>query len=151
MRVERTIFGEHLSSKNLVALMSIAEFVELEAGEYLFREGEENHNVYVLLDGQLDLTMTVPGRGAQRILSLGTGELVAWSAVLGSGIMTCSAICMQSAQLIAINSKAIESMLQVDHEFGFEFMKMTASALAKRLTATRLQLLDLFAPNHGKR
>jgi hypothetical protein len=36
--------------------------------------------------------------------------------------------------------------MQSDHEFGYQFMRLLSMALAQRLTATRLQLLDLFAP-----
>ena len=100
-RLEQTIFGDFLSPANLMKLVSIAEFIELQSGQYLFREGQENHKVFVLLEGQLDLTMTVPGRGPTRILTLGPGELVAWSAILGEGIMTSSANCVEPAQLIA--------------------------------------------------
>jgi CRP-like cAMP-binding protein len=60
--------------------------------------------------------------------------------------MTCSALCIRDAQLIAIDAKALELRIQQDHEFGYQFMRMLAKALAQRLTATRLQLLDLFAP-----
>ncbi len=146
-RLVQTIFGDFLSHANLTKLVSIAEFVELQAGHYLFREGQQNHKVFVLLEGHLDLTMTVPGRGPTRILTLGPGELVAWSAILGEGIMTSSAICVERAQLIAVDCKSVLEMIESDSEFGCEFMKMTATALAKRLLATRLQMLDLFAPN----
>ncbi len=147
-RLEQTIFGDFLSPANLMKLVSIAEFKELQSGQYLFREGQENHRVFVLLEGQLDLTMTVPGRGPTRILTLGPSELVAWSAILGEGIMTSSAICVEPAQLIAVDCQSVLEMIRTDSEFGCEFMKMMASALAKRLLATRLQMLDLFAPNN---
>lgn len=146
-RMEQTILGEFLSLANLIALDSCSENIHLRQGEYLFREGQANNRVYVLLDGQLDLTMTIPGRGAKRIMTLGPGDLVAWSALLGEGIMTCSAVCVENAQLIAIDSTSISKMIESDPRFGVEFMEMLASALAKRLLATRLQMLDLFASN----
>ncbi len=146
-RLQQTIIGDFLSAENIATLLSHSRFVELRPGQYLFREGQENHNFFVLLEGQLDLTMIVPGRGPTRILTLGPGELVAWSAVLGEGIMTSSAICVEHAQLIAVDCKSILDEIASDSGFGCEFMKMMATALAKRLLATRLQMLDLFAPN----
>jgi CRP/FNR family transcriptional regulator, cyclic AMP receptor protein len=146
-KMEQSILGDFLSPSNLKLLISNSESVELSRGEYLFREGQKNCKVFVILDGQVDLTMTVPGRGPTRILTLGPGELVAWSAVLGEGIMTSSAICIERASLIAIDCKLILDRIESDSRFGCEFMKMMATALAKRLLATRLQMLDLFAPN----
>jgi CRP-like cAMP-binding protein len=145
--MEQTILGEFLSPANLKRLISHSEPVDLRPGEFLFREGQQNRKVFVVLEGQLDLTMTVPGRGPTRILTLGPGEIVAWSAILGEGIMTSSAVCVESAQLIAVDCKTMLDAIESDSKFGCEFMKMMASALAKRLLATRLQMLDLFAPN----
>jgi CRP-like cAMP-binding protein len=140
----KTILGDFLSSSSLKQLVSSSTALKLSPGEFQFREGQENSSVYVLIDGVLDLTMTVPGRGPVRILTLGRGDLVAWSAVLGEGIMTSSAVCVEAANLIAIDSKSVLEKMESDSKFGFEFMKMMATALAKRLLATRLQMLDLF-------
>lgn len=141
----KTILGDFLSSSNLKQLVSSSAEVKLSPGEFLFREGQENRSIFVLMDGVLDLTMTVPGRGPVRILTLGRGDLVAWSAVLGEGIMTSSAMCVEAANLIAIDGKTVLEKMESDYKFGFEFMKMIATALATRLLATRLQMLDLFA------
>jgi CRP-like cAMP-binding protein len=147
LTIENTIFGEHLSPASLKLLVAPATTVELAGGQFLFREGTKVSRIYVLLAGQIDLTMNVPGRGAVRILSLGPGELIAWSGVLGDGVMTCSATSADSTRLIAFESQAIKQLCETTPEFGFEFMKLMATALAKRLMATRLQLLDLFSAN----
>jgi hypothetical protein len=63
--------------------------------------------------------------------------------------MSSSALCVDRSHLIAVNYQSILNRIESDSVFGFEFMKMMATALSKRLLATRLQLLDLFAPNTG--
>lgn len=146
-KIEQSIFGEFLSPSSLAALNSISDTIEMQPGDYLFREGQENRTVYTLLKGQLDLAMTVPGRGPTRILTLGRGDLVAWSAVLGDGIMTASAVCVEAAQLSSVDCKLLMNMIESNPTLGIEFMKMMATGLSKRLLATRLQLLDLFASN----
>ncbi|MBX3422281.1 MAG: cyclic nucleotide-binding domain-containing protein [Pirellulaceae bacterium] len=143
-RMDKTIFGEHLSPQNLSLLAAQATAIDLDQGQYLFREGQSNHYVYVMLEGQVDLLMSVPGRGAQRILSLGDGDLVAWSAVLAAGTMTCSAVCVRPARLLALDCHTLQDLMGDNPQLGYEFMKAVATALAKRLLATRLQLLDLF-------
>lgn len=143
--LQQTIFGEHLSSASLDKLLANAKQLSLRAQQFLFREGMQDDHVYVLLSGQIDLSMNVPGRGAVRILSLGPGDLIAWSGVLGSGVMTSSALCTQSASLIAFPCSEIRKLCSQNADFGYEFMQLMAIALAKRLLATRLQLLDLFS------
>jgi CRP/FNR family transcriptional regulator, cyclic AMP receptor protein len=144
-RLRDTIIGQYLERDPLARVSALAQPVELEVGDFLFREGEVQFQVFVMLEGQLDLVMQVPGRGCQRILTLGPGELVAWSSLLGEGVMSCSALCIRRAHLIAVDARTLQKWMDADHEFGFQFMRMMAHALSRRLTATRLQLLDLFA------
>ena len=141
--------GQNLSQAELQQLMLLGKLVELPSNQYLFREGEENHDLCILLNGRLDLSMIVPGRGPTRILSLGPGDLVAWSAILGDGTMTCSAIAHENSVLLAVPAEALRKINQEDVQFGREFMTMMAVCLSKRLLATRLQLLDLYRhPQH---
>jgi CRP-like cAMP-binding protein len=143
--LDRSILGEHLSPGNLEALLEVGRWLEFDAGTYLFREGEHNRDVFFLLEGRVDLSMTVPGRGARRILTLGPGDLIAWSAIVRDGTMSCSAQCIDDVRLIAISGKDLDALIAADPRFGYEFMRMLAAALTQRLIATRLQLLDLFA------
>lgn len=124
--------------------VQVAIDCKLQPGEYLFHEGENNPFIYLIVSGQIDLSMKVPGRGDVRILSLGRGDLVAWSAILGKGKMTCSAVATSQCELVRVHHRDIETFAQQDPRIGFQWMKMMADSLAQRLTATRLQLLDLF-------
>jgi len=121
------------------------------SGEIIFDEGDVNPHLFLLLDGQVDLAMKVAGRGMVKILSLGAGDIIAWSAMLASGVsagsMTCRATCMKSCRLIYWSRAQLEHVCREHPEFGYHWMRFIATALANRLTATRLQLLDLFASN----
>jgi CRP-like cAMP-binding protein len=139
-----SILGKFLSPENLQTLTGAAQSIELRRGQVLFREGDFHPWIYVVLTGTVDLVMTVPGRGPCRILSLGQGELVAWSSVLGEARMTCDAVCTSEAQVLRWNRDQLIELCQRHPQLGYQFMAMLATALSKRLTATRLQLLDLF-------
>jgi len=117
----------------------------LMAGEVLFREGSENRNLYFVHSGRLALEMNVPGRGAVRILTIGPGEMVGWSALLGQGTMTASAVALEESELVAAPADKLSELSESNPEFGYHLMLHMAAALSKRLVATRLQLLDLFA------
>ena len=80
--------------------------------------------------------MNVPGRGLTRILTVLSGELLAWSALLGDGRMTASAIATEPTQAIAISGRELRQFCQVDHEVGYHAMRQVASALSQRLLAT---------------
>ena len=84
----------------------------------------------------------MPGHEPARLQTAGPGELLGWSPVLGLGPMTATARTLTPCRLIAIDAGRIVELGKQDPLFGNEFLRRTAIALAKRLNATRLQLLE---------
>jgi hypothetical protein len=66
--------------------------------------------------------------------------------LLGGGVMTVSASALEDTRAIAASGTELLELCRTNRELGFELMQRMAGALAQRLVATRLQLLDLFAP-----
>ncbi len=115
------------------------------AGTILFREGEQSDAFFVIHRGHVILEMCLPARGCTRLLTLGPGDIVAWSALVGDGRMTATAITADEAELIELSGTELLRRCEADAQFGYRLMRCLSAALAKRLLATRLQLLDLFA------
>ena len=146
--LQQAHFASKLPAAVLARLAAIARVVEWNEGTLIFREGEPHDDLYVVSSGHVALEMNVPGRGLTRILTVRSGELLAWSALLGDGRMTASASATEPTQAIAISGRELRQLCQSDHEVGYHVMGQVASALSQRLLATRLQLLDLFAKPH---
>jgi len=134
-----------LSEPVLLRLAELAELRRYAAGEVLFHEGACHKELYLLRQGKVQLQMSVPGHGSIPILTLGPGQLVAWSAVLGKGTMTTSAIALEETEAFALPGDKLQELFEQDRDLGYRFMERLAGALARRLVATRLQLLDLFS------
>jgi CRP/FNR family cyclic AMP-dependent transcriptional regulator len=128
-------------------LAQLAEPRSYGAGGLLFHEGAHGDELFVLQKGKVQLQMRVPGRGSIPILTLGPGQLAAWSAVLGTGEMTTSATALEDTAAFVLPVSKLKELWKQDHEFGYRFMEQLADALARRLVATRLQLLDLCSPD----
>lgn len=137
-------FGLSLPRDVALRLSTLASNVRFPAGCEIFREGSENRTLFVLHRGWVALEMFVPRRGRVRILTLGPGEMLNWSAVVGSGQMTATAIAVTDVEAIAIPSDRLANCCDEDREFGYHVMRRLAESLAQRLLATRLQLLDVF-------
>jgi CRP-like cAMP-binding protein len=126
----------------LARLASFASLHTYPAGSLLFREGDHNNDLLIVSTGRIELDIDVPPRSGSRILSLGSGELVAWSSVLGDGRMTTSAVTLEDTQIVAISADEVQSACAVNRDFGYFFMRQLACALAERLQATRLKLSE---------
>lgn len=134
-----------LSETVLRQLADLAELRRYAADEVLFHEGTGFAELLLVSQGKVQLQMRVPGHGSIPILTLGPGQLLAWSAVLGAGEMTTSAVALEETEAFALPGDKLQELCEQDHDFGYLFMERLAGALARRLVATRLQLLDLFA------
>jgi CRP-like cAMP-binding protein len=112
--------------------------------QILFQESDTQSSLFIVQSGLIELAMHVPGRSQVPILSVASGELIAWSALLTKQPMTCSAKAIEESQLLEIPVEAIEQLASQNPTFGKNFYRWIALGLSHRLTATRLQLLDLF-------
>ena len=138
-------FWDDIPEPSLDALAALASVTSFPAGSTIFREGAENKFLYILHRGHVGLDMNVPGRGRVRILSVGPGEMLAWSALLGDGQMIATATALEDTRVISVAAARLAELSNTNHEFGYQLMDRVAGSLAKRLVATRLQLLDLFS------
>lgn len=128
----------------LQQLAAIARVVIVPAGTLLFSEGDTHTDIYFVASGTISLDMVTAHCGKQQILTIGDGDLVAWSSLFGDGRMTASAVATEESQLIAFDTSQLRSMCNADHDFGFSMVTCAAKLICRRLLATRLQLLDLF-------
>lgn len=113
-------------------------------GTVLFREGESLARVFVVTEGTLGLEVVGKDHRPRRFQTVGPGELLGWSPLLGPGPMTATARAVTEAAVVALDAAAVLALCDSDPRFGFQFMKRTAAAIAARLSATRLQLLDVY-------
>jgi CRP-like cAMP-binding protein len=142
--LESLRFLHGLAPAHLQHIASIAELRELPGGMVVFREGERSGFVYVVLEGRVALEVHVPGRGQATLHTIGPGELLGWSPIFTQGPMTATARAVGPCRLVALNAPQLLALAEHEPRFGMELMRRTAAALAQRLGATRLQMLDVY-------
>lgn len=108
-------------------------------------EGDPPTEFQIILEGHVRLAMNVPGQGRVDLLTVGAGEILAWSALLSDGELTATGTASDSTLVLAIPGFALKQLCDQQPEFGYPVMKKLAVALSRRLLATRIQLLDLFS------
>ena len=137
-------FSADLPPEILNKLAAESRVERVPAADVVFREGGCNESLFLVRKGRLALEMNVPGRGVIRILTVGPGEMAGWSSLLSNGKMTASAVAVEDSELVVAPASRLRSLCESDTVFGFHLMRRMATALSRRLVATRLQLLDLF-------
>lgn len=137
-------FFHDIDEKYLEQVASVAVLRDVEEHSLLFREGDVATHVYFVVSGRVSLDICAAGIGCRRILTIGSGEPLAWSALLQQSRLTATARALTQTQLVVIDASQLLTICQHNPQLGFEIMRRTALALAARLSATRLQLLDVY-------
>jgi CRP/FNR family transcriptional regulator, cyclic AMP receptor protein len=72
---------------------------------------------------------------------------LAWSALLDQSRLTATARAMEPTQLVQIDATQLLAICERDPRFACEIMRRAMLAMATRLSATRMQLLDVYGPH----
>ena len=138
---------QQLSKDHFAKIVGIAQIRTFERGEDLFREGDQEDSLYIVLEGRVATDIYVPGRGRVPIYTAEPLEVVGWSSVTPVVRQrTASARAVLDSRLIAFDAQQLRQICDEDHELGYIIMRRMANVVAGRLLVTRLQLLDVF--NH---
>jgi CRP-like cAMP-binding protein len=149
METLERILAEHpffkgLEEPYLQLLVGCASNVRFNAGEVIFREGEEANRFYLIRQGKVAVETFTPGRGPIIIQTLGEGELLGWSWLIAPYRWRFDGRAVELTRAIALDGECLRGKCEEDHNLGYELMKRVAHVIEQRLEATRLQLLDVY-------
>lgn len=137
-------FLRGIDRRYLERIAEISRLVTFPEGVVIFREGAPAAKLYLIARGSVSLDVSMSGGGPKRIVTVGEGELLGWSPVLEQTRLTATARTLSATEAVETSGGQILTLCAHNPQFGYEFMRRAALTLAQRLTATRLQLLDVY-------
>jgi CRP/FNR family transcriptional regulator, cyclic AMP receptor protein len=137
-------FFSRLDARFIELLVGCASNVRFEAGQYVFREGEDANQFYIIRRGHVALEIFAPGRGPLAVQTVGEGEIVGWSWLIPPYHWHSSARAVELTRAFALDAACLRKKCEEDHDLGYELFKRFTPIIVDRLQATRLQLLDLY-------
>lgn len=115
-----------------------------QAGTFMFREGEQANEFYLIRQGLVSLEIVVHDGEAIELDTVGPGEILGWSWLLPPYFWHSDARVLQDLRVFVLDGLCIRKKCEENHTLGYEMLKRFAQIMEKRLNATRLQLLDLY-------
>ncbi len=113
-------------------------------GEYLAREGEPARAFCLIQSGSVAIGTHLAERGATPIQTVGPGEVVGWSWLVTPYRWQFDARVVQAVQGWTINAEWLREQCETDHELGYDLLKQLLTVVSGRLTACRVQRLDIY-------
>ncbi len=138
-------FLRGMSPEHIRTVAGCAKNERFEAGQFLFREGEEADQFFVIRHGKVAVQVGAPPRGVVTVQTWTDGEILGWSWLLPPYRWRCSAKATELTRVIALDGKCLRQKCEADHDLGYELLKSFADVLARRVDMTYVQLLDLYA------
>jgi len=150
METLERIIAEHpffagLESYYTGLLVGCGSNVRFQPGQYIFKEGEEANEFYLIRSGRVALEIAAPQHKPIAVETLEQGDILGWSWLLPPYLWKFNAHAVQDTRAIALDGKCLRTKCEQNHDLGYEVLKRFAQIIEHRLEATRLQLLDVYA------
>lgn len=115
-----------------------------EPGETIFSEGEDSREMYVVLEGQVEVVKISPRGGEVKLAVLTRGEFLGEMSLLESLPRSATARAVNSVKMLAIQPGGFLLKIRRDPTFAFEIMQ----SLSRRIRITNDSLIN--AMNRGE-
>lgn len=115
---------------------------EFRAGDVLFREGEQGEEMYVIQSGLVQILKRV-GADERPLATLGRGEFLGEMAILNGKPRTATAVVLEDAKCLVIDSATLEQMVSSNTEIALRLVKK----LARRLDSADEMIQLLLHPD----
>jgi len=137
---------QELPTDHFAKLIDLACLRDFDAGQELFREGDKEDCLFIVLEGRIGIELRVPGRGKIRIYTAEPMDIVGWSSITPVVRQrTAGARAVLPSRVVCLDAQKLYKACDEDHDLGYIIFRRLANVVASRLLTTRLQLLDMFA------
>jgi CRP/FNR family transcriptional regulator, cyclic AMP receptor protein len=138
-------FSTGLTPEHCETLAAFGRRAHHQPEDILFAEGDEKHEFFLLLSGRVALETMAQGKPL-RVQTLEGGEGLGWSAlVVGRGKLF-QARALEPVEALVFDGHALLERCRSDTCFGYKIMHRLLGIVSGRLSAARVQLLDMHSP-----
>ena len=131
----------------LELVVGCASNMRFGAGEFIFREGEEANQFYLLREGKVALQILSERRGPLNIQTLSGGDILGWSWLFPPYRWKFSARTIDPTRAFAMDGQCLREKAERDHDLGYELLKRFSRVFETRLETVRLQLANVYEDN----
>jgi CRP/FNR family transcriptional regulator, cyclic AMP receptor protein len=137
-----TTFFQGIDDQYLNDLAPLCRAEEFANGAAIFSGSDRANEVHFIIDGRISLAIC-DAAGCRQVAIIEKGDLMGWAPLIGRTRLFDNARTMSRVKTVVIDADALLEFCTAHAAFGFEFMRRAARVLAERLSATRLQLVEI--------
>lgn len=136
-------FVQGLEPQYIDAFAGMARLVEFAARDIIFAEGAPADTFYLVRSGVVALQVDAGSAFPRTIQHITEGSALGWSWLFEPYVWQFDAVAQTPVRTIAIDAEGLRQKFRADPICGYYVMGRVAELMAKRLHATRHQLLNV--------
>lgn len=137
-------FFENLEDTYLKLITGCAANVKFDAGQFIYRHGEEANEFYILREGKVALEVCPPGKELVTVQTVNEGEILGWEWLEDPFRWHFDAQATEMTRAIVLDGKCLRGKCEKDTNLGYELLKRLLPVIGRTMEATRLQLVDVY-------
>ena len=115
------------------------------SGEYVFREGESGNRLYLIVEGEVRISRTIPGSGEEALAVLKKGAMFGEMAVFDRSERSTDAISNGGTRCLTISRSDFELLLDFNRDLAYKVLWACVRMLSGRLRSTNDSLKSFLA------
>lgn len=133
---------EGLAQDYLDLLAECAEEAEFDRGHFLLCTGSDADSFYLVLDGEVALEIAAGDRGPLIIDTVEDNDFIGWSWMIPPYKCCFDALATAKTRVVKFDGTALRERCNSRPDFGYELLKRMTGVITKRLSASRMRLVD---------
>lgn len=143
------LMKEHSFFKNMTKgsckiLSGCAQNECFDAGAYVVHEGDPADKFYLIRNGSVSLELHIPGKTSIVLETLHSGDIFGWSWIVPPYKWTYDVRAAELTRLISLEAKCLRKKIKKNHTLGFDLYSQFIPVMGKRLSAARMQMIDIY-------
>lgn len=143
--LKKTALFADLDDGELARVAEICKEQKYHAAASIFKEGEPGNRLFVIVQGDVRISRTVPGAGEEALAVLPTGACFGEMSVFDRSERSTDAIAHSPCTLLTITRPEFELLLDFNRDIAFKVLWAVTRLLSSRLRATNDNLRSLLA------
>jgi CRP/FNR family transcriptional regulator, cyclic AMP receptor protein len=139
--LRRYPFFGSLTAEQLKQIAMMSDEVSLAAGSTILQEGKPAEDIYILMEGAVDVFFPVSQGKEFFVTEINPGEVFGISAMVEPFCITTSVRTSKASRVIKISALELRNACTIDKQMASAVYQQIAKSAIERLNSTRVQLV----------
>ena len=143
--LRKQVIFRDLEDGELARVAEVCREQAFVSGEFIFREGESGNRLYLIVEGEVRISRTIPGSGEEALAVLKPGAMFGEMSVFDRSERSTDAISNGGTRCLTIARSDFELLLDFNREIAYKVLWAVVRMLSGRLRSTNDSLRSFLA------